>query len=357
MKICMVGHFPPHIGGISSYVYLLSKRLVENGDEVFVLTYPHEEIQPSVDGISVESASAPNIKGLRGLIFSLTGSMKLIQIIRENDINLIHAHFLSPPGLIGLMGSMFTGVPFCVTLHGSDVFLLSSNRILRPIFKLILNHAIGVFVVSEAVKERVLELGIPNLESKIKITWNGVDTEKFNPENTGKLRKELEIKEDESVILFVGNLVEQKGVKYLLRAKKLMEEPCKLVIVGGGPLYQELKGMAEYENMKNVIFTGPRDDVDQLIPDADFMIMPSVSESFGIAILEGMASGKPVVATNVGGIPELVNEDVGILVEPKDPVALADAMDKMIKDPEMRERMGKMALKRALEFADVEIPY
>jgi N-acetyl-alpha-D-glucosaminyl L-malate synthase BshA len=356
MKIAMVGHFPPHIGGISSYVYLLSKKLIENGDEVFVLTYPHENVH-SIDGIEVESAAAPNIKGLRGIIFSLTGSMKLIQMVRENDINLIHAHYLSPPGLIGLMGSMVTGVPFCVTLHGSDVFLLSSNRILRPIFKLILNHALGVFVVSEAVKNKVLELEIPNLEDKIKITWNGVDTHRFNSQNKGKLKKELGIEDEEPVILFVGNLVDQKGVKHLLRAKKLMEETSKLVIVGGGPLLQELKGMAEYESLKSIIFTGPRSDVEQLIPDADIMVMPSMSESFGIALLEGMVMGKPVVATNVGGIPELVNEDVGILVEPKDPVALAEALDKLLKDPEMREEMGKMAQKRALKFSDLEIPY
>ncbi|MDO8870530.1 MAG: glycosyltransferase family 4 protein [Methanobacteriaceae archaeon] len=356
MKIAMVGHFPPHIGGISSYVYLLSKKLIENGDEVFVITYPHENVQ-SLEGIHVESATAPNIKGLRGMIFSLTGTIKLIQMVRENDINLIHAHYLSPPGLIGLMTSMITGVPFCVTLHGSDVFLLSSNRILRPIFKLILNHALGVFVVSEAVKDKVLELEIPNLERKIKITWNGVDTHRFNPQNKGKLRKELGIEDDEQIILFVGNLVAQKGVKHLLRAKKLMEEPSKLVIVGGGPLLQEFKGMAEYEGLKSIIFTGPRSDVEELIPDADVIVMPSINESFGIALLEGMASGKPVVATNVGGIPELVNEDVGILVEPKDPVALAEALDKLLKDPHMREKMGKMAQKRAMKFAELEIPY
>lgn len=352
----MVGHFPPHIGGISSYVYLLSKKLIENGDEVFVLTYPHENVQ-SLEGIHVKSATAPNIKGLRGMIFSLTGTIKLVQMVRENDINLIHAHYLSPPGLIGLMTSMITGVPFCVTLHGSDVFLLSSNRILRPIFKLILNHALGVFVVSEAVKDKVLELKIPNLEQKIKITWNGVDTNRFNPQNKGKLRKELGIEDDEQIILFVGNLVAQKGVKHLLRAKKLMEEPSKLVIVGGGPLLQELKGMAEYEDQKSVIFTGSRSDIEQLIPDADVMVLPSVSESFGIALLEGMASGKPVVGTNVGGIPELVNEDVGILVEPKDPVALAEALDKLLKNPQMREKMGEMAQKRAIQFSDLKIPY
>ncbi|MDP1551988.1 MAG: glycosyltransferase family 4 protein [Methanobacteriaceae archaeon] len=356
MKIAMVGHFPPHIGGISSYVYFLSKKLVENGDEVYVVTYPHENIQ-NLEKIHVESASAPNIKGLRGLIFSLTGTIKLIKMVRNYDINLIHAHYLSPPGLIGLMASMFTGVPFCVTLHGSDAFILSSNRLLRPLFKLILIHAIGVFVVSEAVKEKVLKMGIPQLEKKTKITWNGVDLKRFNPQIEGSFKKETGIKENMPLILFIGNLVEQKGLKYLLRAKKLMKEDCNLVIVGGGPLLQDLKGISEYEKIKNVIFTGPRSDVENIIPDADIMVLPSLSESFGIALLEGMACGKPVVGTRVGGIPELINEDIGVLVNPRDPVELADSLDYLLKNKDLCIKMGKKAAQRALKFADLEIPY
>lgn len=356
MKVCMVGHFPPHLGGIASYTHLLARALQKRGDEVYVVTYPHEDIQ-NIDGIKVEAASTPNIKGLRGLFFVLNGARKVMQMVRENDIDIIHAHYLFPPGMAGLIGAMVTGRPFYVTLHGSDVFLLSSNKILRPLLRLILQNANGVFAVSDAVKKQVLQMNIHGLEDKIKVTWNGVDVDEFHPQKQSSFRQEKGIGEDESVILFVGNLVQQKGVEYLLRAKKLMEEDAKLVIVGGGPLLNDLKGMMEYEQIENVIFTGPRDDVNEIMPAADVAVLPSLSESFGIALLEAMACEKPVVGTKVGGIPELINEEVGILVEPQDPVGLAEALDKLVGDAALRNKMGKKGRQRALQFAEVEIPY
>lgn len=356
MKVCMIGHFPPHLGGISSYVYLLSKSLIENGDEVYVVTYPHENIH-DLENIHVESVSTPKIKGLRGLFFAINGARKVIQMVKENDIDIIHAHYLFPPGLAGLIAAMFTGKKFYVTLHGSDVFILSSNKLLKPLLRLILQDATGIFAVSEAVKEKTLKLGIPQLEDKIKVTWNGIDTNKFHPQKTSTFREELNIKPEESMILFVGNLVQQKGVKYLLRAKKLMKEDSKLVIVGGGPLLNDLKGMMEYEKIEDVIFTGPRSDVDEILPASDVVVLPSISESFGIALLEAMSCGKAVVGTKVGGIPELVNDQTGILVESEDPVALGEAMDKLVVDEDLRNEMGKNGRKVALKFAKLEIPY
>jgi L-malate glycosyltransferase len=356
MKVCMVGHFPPHLGGIASYTHLLAQALQKRGDEVFVVTYPHEDIQ-NIDGIHVEAASTPNIKGLRGLFFVLNGARKVMHMVRENDIDIIHAHYLFPPGMAGLIGAMVTGRTFYVTLHGSDVFLLSSHKLLRPLLRLILQNAAGVFVVSDAVKEEVLRMNIPGLEDKIRVTWNGVDVERFHPDQRSSFRHETNILEDEALILFVGNLVHQKGVKYLLMAKKLMKEDAKLVIVGGGPLLNDLKGMMEYEQIENVTFIGPRKDVDEIMPAADVAVLPSLSESFGIALLEAMACEKPVVGTNVGGIPELVNDEVGILVEAQNPVALAEALDKLVGDKQLRDEMGKKGRQQALKFAEVEIPY
>ncbi len=351
----MVGHFPPHVGGIASYVYLLSNALLERGDEVYVLTYPHEKIDRA--NLQVEYAPTPQIPGLRGFIFTITATWKLIRMVRKNDIDLIHAHYLLPPGLVAVLGGVLTGKKTCITLHGSDVFLLSSRKILKPFFHMILKKADEVFVVSKSLEDKILKMNIPGVDKKLKVTWNGVDVEKFNPENTSDFKKEIGIAEDKPLVLFLGNLVRQKGVHYLLRAKKFMEQPAFLAIVGGGPLLQDLKGMTEYENIKDVHFTGARYDIDKIIPAAELLVLPSLSESFGIALLEAMASGKPVVATSVGGIPELVSEDVGILIEPRNPVALAEAMDLILENKDLREKMGEKARERALKYANVKIPY
>ncbi|MBC7100074.1 MAG: glycosyltransferase [Methanobacteriales archaeon] len=348
----MIGKFPPHLGGVASHTYNLAKQLKEKGYHISILTYPHEKIEDKND-IKVSSAPTINIKGLRGLIFTLTATHKLIKIIRKEDIDIIHAHYIIPPGLIALIGSIITGKPYYVTVHGSDALILSSKSILRPIIKLILRKASKVLVVSKKLAEKVTELGIP--QEKIMITYNMVDTKIFNPQIKTTFREEIGTKKP--IILFVGNLVPQKGVEYLLKAKKLLKRDSKLVIVGGGPLLKKLKNMVKEENIEDVIFTGPRTDINNIMAAADIIVLPSVSEGIPIVLLEAMAMAKPIIATKVGGIPEIVDESVGILIEPKNPKKLANAIDKLLSDEKCRKKLGENGLKKAAKFSTIKTPY
>ncbi|MGB9844244.1 glycosyltransferase [Methanothermobacter tenebrarum] len=351
-KVIMIGKFPPHLGGVASHTYNLAKQLKEKGYHISILTYPHEKIEDKND-IKVSSAPTINIKGLRGLIFTLTATHKLIKIIRKEDIDIIHAHYIIPPGLIALIGSIITGKPYYVTVHGSDALILSSKSILRPIIKLILRKASKVLVVSKKLAEKVTELGIP--QEKIMITYNMVDTKIFNPQIKTTFREEIGTKKP--IILFVGNLVPQKGVEYLLKAKKLLKRDSKLVIVGGGPLLKKLKNMVKEENIEDVIFTGPRTDINNIMAAADIIVLPSVSEGIPIVLLEAMAMAKPIIATKVGGIPEIVDESVGILIEPKNPKKLANAIDKLLSDEKCRKKLGENGLKKAAKFSTIKTPY
>lgn len=360
----MVGHFPPHIGGVSSYTYLLSKEISKRGDEVYVLTYPHKNMKheylkknskKDLDGIEIDTSPTINIKGLRGIIFTLTATFKLWRIVKKFDIDLIHAHYILPPGLIAVIAGKISKTPVFLTIHGSDIFILSRRSILRPLIKFILRNSDKIFVVSDAVKKEVLKL--ENVDYKTKITWNAVDLERFNPENKGSIKEELGLEPGKPIILFVGNLVSQKGVKYLIESKKFIKTDSYLLIMGRGPLLRDLKTMVEREDLKDVIFIGSRDDVEMIMPDCDVVVLPSISESFGIVILEAMASGVPVVATNVGGIPEIVTNDVGMLVEPKNPMAIANAVDQILSDPQLKSEFGIKAREKALKFSKLEIPY
>jgi N-acetyl-alpha-D-glucosaminyl L-malate synthase BshA len=356
MKVCMVGHFPPHLGGISSYTYLLSRELVNRGDKVCVLTYPHENIS-DVKGIPVFTAPTVNIKGIRGFLFSISATFKLLSMIRKYKIDLIHAHYIMPPGLIAVVCSMFSGTKTAITIHGSDIFVLARKPLLKSIIKFILKRSDYVFVVSDSLKENVLKLGIEGLEDKLSITYNSVDVKRFRPDQMGTFKEEMHINPQKPVVLFVGNLVWQKGVEYLIRAKEFLNVDAEIVIVGDGPLLEELKGIVEFEKMEGITFTGARNDIENIMPSADVVVVPSVSESFGIVILEAMASGKPVVATKVGGIPEVVNKKIGILVNPEDPVGLAEAVDKILQDKELKENMGKTAREQVMKYSSIEIPY
>lgn len=356
MNICLIGHFPPHLGGISSYTYLLAKELKTRGDEVYVLTYTHEKIG-NIGDIPVFTAPTLNIKGLRGFLFSISATFKLINIIRKYKIDLIHAHYIMPPGLISVFCGMLLKVRTAITIHGSDIFVLARKPLLKSLIKFTLKKADYVFVVSDSLKNEVLKLGIEGMEDKLSVTYNTVDIKRFNPYKMTNFKEEMKIDSERSVILFVGNLVWQKGVEFLIRAKEFLNEDAVIVIVGDGPLFQELKGIVEFEDIDGIIFTGARDDVDNIMPAADLVVLPSVSESFGIVILEAMASGKPVVATNVGGIPEIVNDETGIIVQPEDPVALAEAIDKILKDKYLQKKLSKAAREQVMRYTSVKIPY
>ncbi|MDY9922280.1 glycosyltransferase [Methanobacterium sp.] len=353
MRVCLLGQYPPHIGGVSSHTYLLSRELVKRGDEVYVLTYPHRDVE-GINGVKVETAFAPNIKGLRGLFFFISSTFKLMGMVRRFNIDLIHAHFLIPPGLIGVCVGSLLGKKTAVTAHGSDLLIQAKNPILRRLIKFVLKRADYVLVVNQNLQEKVLELGIN--PDKIYITPNAVDVEKFNPQNK-ELPPNVKISSDKPVLLFVGNLVFQKGVKYLLEAKKLMKTGAELVIVGDGPLRQDLEMKVRDGKISDVIFTGARRDVDEIMPSADVFVLPSISEGFPITILEAMASGLPVVATNVGGISEVMNEDVGIMVNPSNPRELASALDKILENETLMIDMGAAAREQALKYSTMQIPY
>jgi L-malate glycosyltransferase len=356
MNICLVGHFPPHIGGISSYLSFLSKELIKRGDKVYVLTYPHKDVK-DFEGIPVETAFTINIKGLRGILFSIFATFKLIKMVKKYDIDLIHAHYILPPGLISVIVGKILKKKTAITIHGSDIMILASNPILRYIIRFILKNSDDIFVVSNALKYEVLKLGITQIKNKITVTWNIVDVDKFRPGKKSNFKREIGINSEKPVILFVGNLVPQKGVEYLIKSKKFLKTDAEIVIVGNGPLYPKLKGMVEYEGIKGVTFTGARNDIYNVMPAADVVVLPSISESFGIVLLEAMASGKPVVGTDVGGIPEVINENFGIIVKPRKPMELAEAINKILLDNQLKKKMGYEARKIAMKFATLEIPY
>lgn len=356
MKICLLGQFPPHIGGVASHTYMLVRELVSRGDDVYVLTYPHHHIQ-YIDGITVETAFTVNIKGLRGLLFFFSSILKLLIMVRKYDIDIIHAHFLIPPGLVAALVGRITDRKVAVTVHGSDIFIQAQNLVLKILIKFILKRADIIAAVNSEIKDEILKMDISGVQDKIRVTPNAVDLEKFKPTNKSNVFKEMGIEHQKPVILFVGNLVPQKGLVYLLDAKKEMDTPAYLVIVGGGHLMGQLKEQVKREKISDVYFTGARRDVEKIMPQADIFVLPSISEGSPITILEALASGLPVVATDVGGIKEMVTPDEGLIVPPKDIGALKEAINRILQDNPLRNKMAQRAQLKAKNFSEVIIPY
>jgi glycosyltransferase involved in cell wall biosynthesis len=231
-----------------------------------------------------------------------------------------YAHFLVPTGLSAVL---FAGVPTVVTAHGRDVRNIGAYPGLRGASRLVARRAASLIAVSDFLR-RELEAKIPEARGKTEVVDSGVDLSLFETRpvpGAGDGR-------NGPVFICVGSLIERKNVVRLADAFAQLGEG-RLVFVGDGPLRSELEGRANVEVTGRV----PHDEVPRYIAESTVLCQPSLIEPFGQALLEGMAAGKSVVATRVGGPPEFVPPEAGILVDPLDTAALADAMRRAAELP------------------------
>ena len=269
--------------------------------------------------------------------------VNLFRLMPKYDM--VHAHWLIPQGIIqGLFGKKYI-----ITGHGSDVRSLNIGPI-KMLKKRCLKRASHITAVSRHLKKEINDLYSNDKTSVISM---GCSLEQFDPKH--RVENYFE-QEDKKVVLFVGRLVEIKGVRYLIRAMKHLD--AQLVIVGDGPLRGELENEAKAYTDK-VKFLGARthEQLSAIYASADLFVAPSITadnggqEGFGLTIVEAMASGLPVIASNSGGIVDLIgNGEQGFLVEEKNSKQLADAMTLVLRNETLRKQMAKKAMEKAKEY-------
>lgn len=252
---------------------------------------------------------------------------------------LFHAYVL------GTYAAKLTGVPIVIAsrrslghFKGGKPHYLLAERLANRMTDLIVAN-------SEAVKEDVVRQ--ERVEpAKVRVIYNGIDPYLYDIPADPALRASLGVPEEARIVGVVANLIHYKGHRFFLQAcqevKRKYPAVCFLLI-GDGPLRGALEGLARKLGLdKDVLFLGSRQDIPQLLALMDVAVLPSLEEGFPNAILEAMAARKPVVATRVGGVPEVViHGETGLLVPPKDPPALAEAIIELLGDPKRAEEMGK----------------
>lgn len=281
---------------------------------------------------------------------------RLFRVVRAERPDVIHA-FLSPANLAACIVGRLLGVPgLLLSFRGLEVWKHWSHRLVDG---LTVRVADAATCSSNAIRRRALsEVG--GDERKYVTIHNGVDTARFASRQAPP-RSELGLREGVSVVGTVCRLVEPtKGLAVLLQAMAELRDraapPCQLLVVGDGPAFRQLHDLGERLGiLSQVVFAGMRRDVADLLPLFDVFVMPSLSEGFGIAIVEAMAAGRPVVASDVGGIPESVDhEATGLLVPPGDPAALAAALYDLLTRPDKARALGVRGRQRARERFSIE---
>lgn len=345
------------------------RKMVERGNNAVVLSIlkpgmPKREI---VDGISVYRFPAYTIPKIRYFIPNLFRLNRLIvDICQDHKIDLVEffsSDFLTSIPTIYIKNKI--KLPIVVVVNGlPGVSWFTGNRLIDS-FGYVYTHLIGKNIIKSGNGIRLLQSALYSDLSRLGINYShaqaisqGVDTDTFFPSSDKlTLRSLLGISERDFLVLYVGRLVhplEMKGTPFLIEAiKDLLPENknIKLVFVGGGDGTTRNQEMTK--NIKdNVIYTGYRNDVNKFMNAADVLVLPSLSEGCPVVLLEASASGIPVIASRVGGVPDLVEDGkTGIIVNPKDIPDLKRALLKLLNDSELKLEMGKKARRRIeLEF-------
>jgi len=222
--------------------------------------------------------------------------------------------------------------PLVANVIGSDINELPSKPHMRPRVKAALDSAYRVIALSRAMQQRVVELGVAS--EKVLVQYNGVDGERFRPDSKGDSRRRLGYTGAGPLICYVGNLLPEKGPDILINGFKVLtehmrERGAELVILGDGPLMRPLESLVrEYglEGRVRLLGRRPNAEVAAWVSAADVLCLPSRREGCPNVVLEALASGRPVVASNVGGVPELLEKDNGLLVPPGQPRLLGEAL-------------------------------
>jgi len=270
----------------------------------------------------------------------------LADLLRRDPVSHLHAHFATAPALLAMFASELTGIPFTFTAHAKDIYVDTQPNLLRKQIE----RASAVVTVSEYNRHYLRNTISPNSNGKIHCIYNGLDLSDFSfrwprAADTGR-----------PVILFVARLIPKKGLEDLIRAAAILKRrgrAFEVEIIGSGPLRKPMKVLASQLSVDDcVVFKGaqPQESVSAAYRRASIFALPCVVTEEGdrdgipTVVLEAMASGVPVVSTPVSGIPELIdsNRD-GVLVPPNDPHKLADALDSLLTNPQLRDNLARKA--------------
>lgn len=345
----MVPYFPPYIGGQEIYVKMLSEELAERGHDVVVFTssdtsYSYED---RVNGVEI-----CRLKVLSKFYNVPIAPSLFRRLLQEWKPDIVHAHqypvFFSD---LSALVYRFKRTPFLLHIHIISNPKSFFSHLLSSLYygtagRFTINCAQAIITPSSAYKSLLSGKGVA--PDKIKVVPYGIDLGRFHPNNDGSWFKKKYGCDGSRVILSVGRLNYQKGFSYLIKAMPNVLRhfsDVKLVIVGEGEDLAYLRGISKRLGLEeSILFTGAMSssEIPEAYAAADVFVLPSIFESFGIVLIEAQATGKPVVCTRVGGVPEaVVDGKTGLMVEPQKPDELTNAIIAILSDRKMAKSIGE----------------
>jgi len=356
MNIAVVCY--PTFGGSGVVATELGIAMANKGHQVHFVTYKQpvrlDMLQPN---IHFHEVNVPEYPLFTYQPYELALSSKLVSVIKRFNIELLHVHYAIPHAYAGFMAQQMLlqegiHVPMVTTLHGTDITLVGNHPNYKTAVTFSINQSNAVTSVSESLKQDTLRL-FDIKESKIEVVPNFVDFNKADNSND-ECKRHLMAEPGERIITHISNFRPVKRIEDVIKVfdKVVKKIPSKLIMVGDGPLMEPARRMCkELGIYEKVRFMGNSNEIDKILCFSDLFLLPSEKESFGLAALEAMMHGVPVISSNSGGIPEVnKNGYSGFLSDVGNVEEMAANAIKILEDELSLNTFKKQAKSRAQKF-------
>ncbi len=339
-------YFPPEVGGLESHAFYLCRDLVRLGHDVTMLTSRSKsEAAPSevIAGIKVIRKWLPAKTPAGWIAHTMRTIPSYLPLARDADVLHAQTFASAPPAIIA---KQRYGKPMVLTLHTSHFLRLAKKPLWQPVLRRIINSCDYLLAASAEIRDVALSLyAHPRAEA----LTNGVDTALFSPTTPALPPAAPGVRR----VIVPRRLFEKNGVEYFVRALPLMRAqlPVEALLVGDGPERPRLEALARELGVAEACrFLGARPNAEMpgLLASAEAAVFPSLMEATSVAALEAMSCGLPVAASNVGGLPEIVDETVGTLFEPANPQSLAERLVDLLKRSDLRQ-LGRHGRQRVTQ--------
>ena len=355
MKIAIVCY--PTFGGSGVVATELGIALANRGHEIHFVTYRQPvRLELLGNNIHFHEVHVPEYPLFHYQPYELALSSKLVDTIKLHGIELLHVHYAIPHAYAGYMAKKILEedgifIPMITTLHGTDITLVGNHPFYKPAVTFSINKSEVVTSVSADLKQKTLDFF--EMDKEIEVIPNFIDKRKYSAGFTD-CQRSLMAGEDEKIITHISNFRKVKHIPDVIKVFYGIQKemPAKLIMVGEGPEKEKAELLCDELGINNkVVFLGQSSEIDRILCFSDLFLLPSKSESFGLAALEAMINKVPVISSNTGGIPEVnIHGVTGFLSDVGDVDDMTRNALHILKDPQTLETFKQNAYQEALKF-------
>ena len=352
----------PTYGGSGVLATELGIGLAKKGHQVHFISYKRPaRLTTYIQGVYLHEVGSYEYPLFEHPPYDSLLASKIVDVAQHQSLDVLHVHYAVPHATVAFLANQILKtknikLPVVTTLHGTDITLVGLDKSLSSVVEFSINRSDKVTVVSGSLRDQTLSTF--DIENEINVIYNFINLKRFDRKPNTEYRSNF-APLGQKIVMHISNFRKVKRVEDVVKAFAVIrkEVPAKLLLIGDGPERMKLEGMCRDLGIcGDIVFLGKQDAVEDLLSLADLFLLPSAKESFGLAALEAMACGVPVVSSDAGGLPEVnIDNETGYLCSVGDWRAMGAKGIDILKDPDKLAQFRVNARNKALEFSREKI--